>query len=60
VLNTYAQALLIARAKGVKGEDARFVALKATASAVSKKAGYPVDINEVRRIVSNHGADEAA
>lgn len=60
VLNTYAQALLIARSKGMRGEDARYVALKATSGSVSKKAGYPIDVNEIRRIIQTYGTDDEA
>lgn len=60
VLNTYAQALLIARSKGILGEDARYLALKATSGSITKKVGYPVDIKEVERIVESLGTVEAA
>ncbi len=59
-MSTYVQALLIARGKGMKGQDAKYAALHATARSLSKRTGHKIDADEIERIVSNHDTNFAA
>ncbi len=53
VLNSYTQALLIAREKGLRGPDARKTALEIVAHVVLKRTGTALDTQTVAAIVAD-------
>lgn len=58
VVNTYTQALLIAREKGLRGNDAREVAIDIVTHVVQRRTGQSMSERSVLEILGETGLTE--
>jgi len=58
VVNTYTQALLIAREKGLRGSDARDVAIDIVTHVVQRRTGQSLNERAILEILGESGFDD--